>query len=110
MPNTLKDRARKAAEEILSLIKDQLSKQLPFIQFHDLTNNDIDYVTAIIERHMKIEIAMAEALRNDFIKMVEAGYHLLPLLEKQHGIVAKIGSCTHDRMDAVRRAIEKGKT
>lgn len=52
---------------------------------------------------------MKEVLRNDFIKIVEAGYHLLPLLEKQHGIVAKIGSCTHDRMDAVRRAIEKGK-
>lgn len=64
---TMEEKAEAASIEILSLIKEQLAAQLPFIQFHDLKNNDIDRVKSIILSHT----TTSNALQDELIALVK---------------------------------------
>lgn len=71
--------ARKAAEEILNLIKTRLEEQIPFLQFHEVPQNDISRITAIIERH---ESAKVKRLRLIVEKMTEVNTHLCAIVNE----------------------------
>ncbi|MCD8349609.1 MAG: hypothetical protein LUC93_03260 [Planctomycetaceae bacterium] len=63
--------AKRAAEEIFSLIKTRLEEQLPFLQFHEAPQNDLMQIAVIIERHMGIPTEKTKAIHDAQVEFLQ---------------------------------------